>query len=162
MCFEPDQQCRANAATGVHESSRLVDLIVDLERGAHRPARAFHRTSGARAETHWSRILSYDLDSGDGGWSNPPPSLVDEADPGCNGADRTGRRFVTGAAIVLAVCALVYLAVAGGLHALHAPDGLGVPVPRDIGVPARHGIDVPAPDGSRVPTRPPSALPLLA
>ena len=166
MYFEPDH----DRGIGERESSRLVDLILDLEQAAPTDARALRRAAGVRAETHWSRILSYDLDAGEAGWTNPPPSLVDEMNACRTGVRRTKRRFVTGAVITFSACALAYLAVAGGLHALGTPDGIGVPAaddvgvhaPHDLGVPARHGIDAPAPEGIRTPARERFAPHLLA
>jgi len=149
MFFETDHDGRTHGeSAGARETSALTDLIIDLEQDARTRARAIRRAARIQGDTHWSRILSYDLSAGDDEPIEPMP-MHDEAGARGRAGDRVKNRFVSGAVVVFGAGALLYLAVTGGLHALSTPDGTAAPVLDQIGVPADDRIDMPARDGIR-------------
>ena len=134
MHFETDHDRCAHPAVGdAQQSSVLADLIFDLEGDARTKARAIDGKSGVHADTHWSRILSVDLDGDDDGWPGGSSLPPDEANSHGDAGDRFKQRLVT-AVILFALCALAYLAVNGGLHALAVPDATSSPATNAIGL----------------------------
>ena len=105
------------------EPETLRDLILDLERGAGRHRRRL-RDSPRTADTHWSRILSCDLETTSDRWLVGSSALPD-ADRDNGRAGRVRKYLIVAAVVLVATYATAYLALAAVLYVLDAPDAVG-------------------------------------
>jgi len=128
-----ERETLRNLIPDIPEPETLRDLILDLEGDADTHRRRLRDSAGTAVDTHWSRILSCDLETTSDRWLDASPALAD-ADRD-NGPARRARKYLIVAAVVLlATYATAYLAVAAVLYVLDAPDAVGAITP-DISLP---------------------------
>lgn len=118
MCFESDHD-----VVPASEGRRTRDA----KSGARTSRESDRASASLRTDTHWSRILSCDLENDADLWSGATASRLHEADSPDGDARGIRQRVVTTAIVVFAVFALAYLAVTGGLHLLDSPGAAIVP-----------------------------------
>jgi hypothetical protein len=104
------------------DDSTLVDLVLGIEGIAMDNARR-DDVRGGPVETHWTRILSHDLDANDARFSDErtrsPWTIV-----------------LKGAVALVAAYAFVYLAVAAVVFLAHVPDASSALIPDAPSAPA--------------------------
>lgn len=144
------------------ESETLCDLILNIDDDARLRPEASRNRGRECAGTHWSRILSYDLEAANDPRSHAPAALLAEGDPDDDAGRRARKYLVVAAVIMFSVYMVAYLAVAGVLLALDSPNAIGALVPDTAasaaaGEPSGAALDANARD-TRPDARPLAAL----
>lgn len=110
----------------------LTDLILDIARDARMDGRSGRRRAMPQAETHWSRILCYDLAARDACWADETSMLLTQPEPRHGVVEPGGKRLAIRTLVLAASCVALYLVGSAFFRASTLPNAAASVAPQTM------------------------------